>query len=55
MNKELLKKHINAYKSGIKINNLLTRSGWRFFDDEDGQANIIIDINVKAENSSLYE
>ncbi|MDD2422871.1 MAG: hypothetical protein PHG34_01485, partial [Candidatus Cloacimonetes bacterium] len=27
----------------IKINNLLTESGWRFFDDEQGRANIALE------------
>ncbi|MFC1599122.1 DEAD/DEAH box helicase family protein [Patescibacteria group bacterium] len=31
----------------IKINNLLQDAGWRFFDDEIGKANIMLESNVK--------
>ena len=31
----------------IKINNLLTQSGWRFFDDENGKANVSLETHVK--------
>ncbi len=34
-------------KARILINNLLQRSGWRFFDDEKGPANIALEVNVK--------
>lgn len=34
-------------KARIKINKLLQSSGWRFFDDEKGKANIILENNVK--------
>lgn len=34
-------------KSRIKINKLLETSGWRFFDDENGRANIQLEANVK--------
>ena len=34
-------------KARIKINKLLQESGWRFFDDEKGQANIQVEPNVK--------
>jgi len=30
-------------KARIKINNLLQSSGWRFFDDEKGTANISLE------------
>ena len=33
--------------SRIKINKLLEQSGWRFFDDENGKANIGLEINTK--------
>jgi type I restriction enzyme R subunit len=32
-------------KARIKINNLLQVSGWRFFDDEKGVANIVLENN----------
>jgi len=34
-------------KARIKINELLTKAGWRFFDDENGRANIVLERNVK--------
>lgn len=34
-------------KARIKINNLLQQSGWRFFDDENGKANIVLELNTK--------
>src|SRR6266581_551199 len=34
-------------KARIKINNLLQEAGWRFFDDENGKANIVLENNVK--------
>jgi len=34
-------------RARIKINNLLQKSGWRFFDDESGQANIVLENNAK--------
>lgn len=34
-------------KSRIKINKLLEASGWRFFDNENGHANIQLELNVK--------
>jgi len=34
-------------KARIKINNLLQDAGWRFFDDENGRANIVLENNVK--------
>lgn len=34
-------------KAHIKINNLLQASGWRFFDDQNGSANIALENNVK--------
>jgi len=36
-------------KARIKINNLLQQSGWRFFDDENGKANITLENNIKIE------
>lgn len=34
-------------RARIKINKLLEEAGWRFFDSEDGQANILLENNVK--------
>ncbi len=34
-------------KARIKINNFLQKSGWRFFDDENGKANIALELNIK--------
>ncbi|MDR2642860.1 MAG: hypothetical protein LBC74_08700, partial [Planctomycetaceae bacterium] len=34
-------------KARIKINKLLEKAGWRFFDDENGKANIELEQNVK--------
>src|SRR2546428_8246785 len=34
-------------KARIKINNLLQEAGWRFFDDENGRANIVLENHVK--------
>jgi len=36
-------------KARIKINNMLQVSGWRFFDDENGKANIILENNIKID------
>ena len=35
-------------KARIKINKLLEQAGWRFFDNEKGQANISLEPNVKT-------
>lgn len=37
----------NEAKARLKINKLLEDSGWRFFDDENGYANIQVEPNVK--------
>lgn len=34
-------------KARIKINNLLEKSGWRFFDEKGGKANVVLEPNVK--------
>lgn len=36
-------------KARIKINDLLQNSGWRFFNDKNGKANITLEGNVKLE------
>ena len=37
----------------IKINNLLERAGWRFFDDAKGPANIQLEANVKIAKKDI--
>jgi len=37
----------------IKINNLLQESGWRFFDDKKGKANIVLENNVKLTKKAV--
>ena len=37
----------------IKINRLLDEAGWRFFDDENGLANIVLEPNVKLRHSDV--
>src|SRR3972149_11321216 len=37
----------------ILINELLKRSGWRFFDDESGPANITLEAHVKLKKKTL--
>ena len=39
----------------IKINRLLEQSGWRFFDDENGRANIQLEPSVKVTKQALDE
>ncbi|MBU4198624.1 MAG: DEAD/DEAH box helicase family protein [Verrucomicrobia bacterium] len=40
-------------KARILINDLLQRSGWRFFDDKNGPANIALEVNVKIKKKAL--
>ena len=40
-------------KARIRINNLLLRAGWRFFDAENGSANIALETNVKIKKKVL--
>ena len=40
-------------KARIKINKLLEDSGWRFFDNEKGQANISLEPNVKIAQKDI--
>ena len=42
-------------KARIKINKLLEESGWRFFDDDKGQANIQLENNVKITKTHFNE
>ncbi len=37
----------------IKINKLLEKAGWRFFDDENGTANIQLEPNVKIKENDI--
>lgn len=41
--------------SRIKINKLLEGAGWRFFDTEDGKANIQLELNVKITTTQIDE
>src|SRR3990172_5065217 len=40
-------------KARILINDLLKRSGWRFFNDESGPANIALEAHVKIKKKTL--
>lgn len=40
-------------KARIRINDLLDRSGWRFFDDEKGHVNITLETHVKLTKKVL--
>jgi type I restriction enzyme R subunit len=40
-------------KARILINDLLRKSGWRFFDDENGPANITLELHVKLKEKTL--
>ena len=40
-------------KARIKINELLKEAGWKFFDDDEGKANIVLENNVKITESHL--
>ena len=42
-------------KARIKINSLLQDSGWRFFDDEKGKANIVLENNAKITKKAIDE
>jgi len=42
-------------KARIKINKLLEEAGWRFFDNESGRANILLENNVKLTKEKLNE
>lgn len=42
-------------KARIKINKLLEQSGWRFFDDANGKANIVLENNTKITQTKLNE
>ena len=40
-------------KARIKINKLLEESGWRFFDDAAGKANVVLEPNVKLTKARI--
>jgi type I restriction enzyme R subunit len=40
-------------KARIKINRLLEESGWRFFDDEHGPANVVLEPHVKITHHAI--
>lgn len=42
-------------KARIKINHLLEEAGWRFFDNEDGPANIQLEANVKITKKQIND
>jgi len=42
-------------KARILINELLQKSGWRFFDEEHGRANIALEVNVKLKKKALND
>lgn len=43
----------NEASARIKVNHLLEEAGWRFFDDENGPANIQLEPNVKMSKADL--
>lgn len=42
-------------KARIKINKLLEEAGWRFFDAEEGKANITLEVNTKITEQNLTD
>jgi len=42
-------------KARIKINKLLEQSGWRFFDNETGRANIVLENHIKITEKQIDE
>jgi len=40
-------------KARILINDLLRRSAWRFFDDDNGPANVVLELNIKVKKNAL--
>ena len=41
-------------KARIKINKLLEEAGWRFFDDENGKANISLETKIKIISVAIW-
>jgi len=46
---------VKEAKARIKINKLLEQASWRFFDDEKGPANIVLEPNVKISQKQIDE
>lgn len=46
-------KYAKEAKARIKINQLLQDAGWRFFDNENGKANIVLESNTKITQKTL--
>jgi type I restriction enzyme, R subunit len=44
---------VKEAKARIKINRLLEESGWRFFDDKSGKANVLLESNVKITTAQI--
>ncbi len=44
---------VKEAKARIKINKLLEEAGWRFFDDQNGPANIQLELNVKITKKDI--
>lgn len=40
-------------KARIKINKLLELAGWRFFDDDNGKANISLEVHTKIKKKDI--
>ena len=45
----------NEPTARIKINNLLISSGWKFFDDDEGEANISLEAHAKISENTLTD
>lgn len=45
----------NEAHARIKINQLLTEAGWRFFDNEQGKANILLENHIKITQNDIDE
>ena len=43
----------NEAHARIKINQLLTEAGWRFFDNEEEKANILLENHVKITQQEI--
>ena len=42
-------------KARIKINKLLEEASWRLLDDENGQANVVLENNIKITQSFIND
>ena len=45
----------NEQTARIKINSLLISSGWKFFDDDEGEANISLEAHTKISENTLTD